>query len=377
MSDEPTVERKKRKKTATQETEAQEEAAAAPPAPGGGSQGAMMAVAALFVGVAVGWGVRGASTKPAVSAEATAAAAASASAGAMGAATVCEGWASEVCKRTGATSEGCTQARGAAELLSDAACTAAKGDIERTVAKLKSARSSCDTLVEKICADLGDKTDTCKMVREKTPSFPAERCKDMLDHFKEVITELRSAEQERAPLPADLAQRQAAGDGPGFGPKDAKVTLVAYSDFECPFCGRAAEAIGKVKEKYGTKVRFVFRQFPLQMHRNAELAAQASLAAHAQGKFWPFHDLLFQNQRDLERASLEKFAQKAGLDMVKFKKALDDQTYAAVVKSDMQLGTEAHVSGTPSMFLGTARVENAIDFDALSREIDQKLAALD
>jgi protein-disulfide isomerase len=63
--------------------------------------------------------------------------------------------------------------------------------------------------------------------------------------------------------------------------------------------------------------------------------------------------------------------------MVKFKKALDDQTYAAVVKSDMQLGTEAHVSGTPSMFLGTARVENAIDFDALSREIDQKLAALD
>jgi protein-disulfide isomerase len=215
------------------------------------------------------------------------------------------------------------------------------------------------------------------MVREKTPSFPAERCKEMLGHYQEVIAELQSAELEHAPISADLAQRQAAGDAPSFGPKDARLTFVEYSDFECPFCGRAAEVINKVKEKYGTKVRFVFRQFPLQMHRNADLAAQASLAAHAQGKFWPFHDLLFQNQRDLERASLEKYAQKVGLDMAKFRKALDERTYEGAVKADMKLAAEAHVSGTPSVFVGTERVANAIDFEEFSREIDRRLAALD
>ncbi|RYE85639.1 MAG: oxidoreductase [Myxococcales bacterium] len=214
------------------------------------------------------------------------------------------------------------------------------------------------------------------MVRDKTASFPADRCKDMLGHYEEVIGELRSVEKENSPLPDDLARRQAAGDAPSFGPKDAKVTVVEYSDFECPFCSRAAEAVSKVKEKYGTRVRFVFRQFPLPMHRNADLAAQASLAAHAQGKFWPFHDQLFANQRELDRASLEKYAQKAGLDMAKFKKALDEHTYADTVKADMKLGSEANVSGTPSMFIGTKRVENATDADALSREIDQALAAL-
>jgi protein-disulfide isomerase len=120
----------------------------------------------------------------------------------------------------------------------------------------------------------------------------------------------------------------------------------------------------------------VFRQFPLEMHPNAELAAEAALAAHAQGKFWPFHDLLFQNQRDLERASLEKYAQQAGLDMAKFRKALDEHTYDRAVNADVKLGGEAHVAGTPSMFIGTERVENPTDFASLSREIDRRLAAI-
>ncbi len=215
------------------------------------------------------------------------------------------------------------------------------------------------------------------MVREKTASFPADRCKEMLDHYDGVIAELRDVEAENAPISADLARRHATGDAPAFGPSDAKLTIVEYSDFQCPFCGRAAGVVGKLKEKYGTKIRFVFRQFPLEMHANAELAAEAALAAHAQGKFWPFHDLLFHNQRDLERASLEKYAQQAGLDMAKFRKALDDHTYESAVKSDMKLATEAHVSGTPSMFIGTERVENPTDFESVSRDIDSRLRVLD
>jgi protein-disulfide isomerase len=338
--------------------------------PGGsGSLVGVVAIAALGAGVAVGWGARGYGIKADPGTQP--AAAASAGAG------PCDGWSSEICQRTGATSEGCAQAKHAAGILPTAACVAARAEVDQTVTKLKAARSSCDTLVQRICADLGEKTETCGMVREKTASFPTERCKEMLENFDEVIPELRAAEQEKAPLPAEVAQRQAAGDGPGFGPRDARLTIVEYSDFECPFCGRAADTLGKIREKYGTKVRFVFRQFPLQMHRNADLAAQASLAAHAQGKFWPFHDLLFQNQRDLERPSLEKFAQKAGLDLVKFRKALDEQTYESTVQSDLKLGAEAHVSGTPTVYIGAERVENAIEFDAFSREIDRRLAALD
>jgi protein-disulfide isomerase len=340
------------------------------PGPTGASSGAMMAVAALAVGAAAGWFARGGTrTSEPIGADRPAASAAASSA--------CDAWSSEVCKRTGAASEGCAKAKGAASLLPGSACVAARAEVDGTVAKLKSTRASCDTLVEKICAELGEKTETCSMVREKTPSFPAERCKDMLEHYDEVIAELRNSEQANAPLAADLAQRQAAGDAPGFGPRDAKLTLVLYSDFECPFCSRAADAVGKLKEKYGTKVHFVFRQFPLPMHSSAAVAAQASLAAHAQGKFWPFHDLMFQNQRALDRGSLEKYAQKAGLDMAKFRKALDDRTYEGAVKSDMGLGAEAHVSGTPSMFIGTHRVENATDAEALSREIDKRLAAAD
>ena len=213
------------------------------------------------------------------------------------------------------------------------------------------------------------------MVQEKTPSFPADRCKEMLAGYDGVLAELRQMERANAPLSQELATRQASGDAPGFGPADAKVTIVEYSDFECPFCGRAAEVVEKVKEKYGQKVRFVFRQFPLGMHENAPLAAEAALAAHAQGKFWPLHDILFENQRSLDRASLEGFAEKAGLDVAKFKKALDDHTYAAAVESDKKLGDEAGVSGTPSMFIGTDRVANPTDFDALAKQLDAKLAA--
>ena len=261
--------------------------------------GASLAIVALVVGAAGGWVARDARAK--TDARSSAPPAGAATSGASG---PCQEWSSEICKRTGETSEGCGKAKEAASILPGSACTTAKGELEATVARLKAARASCDALVDKLCADLGEKGRTCAMVREKTPSFPADRCKEMLDHYDGVVAELRRTEEEDAPISADLAQRQATGDAPGFGPADARLTIVEYSDFQCPFCGRAAGVVDQLKEKYGTKVRFVFRQFPLEMHPNAALAAEASLAAQAQGKFWPFHDVLFQNQRDLERASL-------------------------------------------------------------------------
>lgn len=286
----------------------------------------------------------------------------------------CEEWSRDVCLRAGESTEGCAQAQAAAKLLPAGACVAAKTEVEATVAKLKATRATCDNLTEKLCNDIGKDTATCTMVKERTGSFPTAQCEKMLAQYDDVLKELKDMEKANAPLPAELATRIAAGDAPGFGPATAKVTVVEYSDFECPFCSRGAAVVSKLKEKYGDKVRFVFRQFPLQMHENAQLAAEASLAAHAQGKFWPFHDQLFANQRALERANLEEYAQKAGLDMAKFKKALDEHTYAETVKADMKLGEEAAVSGTPTMFVGGERVANPTDFEALAKQVDGALA---
>jgi protein-disulfide isomerase len=333
-----------------------------------------VALVALLIGAAGGWFARDAKKTSEATVQPDPAAPAASGSAAAEMAGPCGDWVKELCLRTGDSSEGCAQARAAAELLPTSACVAAKADVAATVAKLESARSSCTTLVDKLCNDIGKETKTCAMVREKTGSFPAARCKEMLGQYDGVLGELKQMEKAEAPLSPELATRQAQGDAPGFGPANAKVTVVEYSDFECPFCGRAAEVVEKLKAKYGTQVRFVFRQYPLPMHANATLAAEASLAAHAQGKFWPFHDLLFQNQRSLDRKSLEEFATKAGLDMGKFKKALDDHTHAAMVKSDMKLGEEAGVSGTPTLFVGTERVSNPTDFEAVSKQIDAKLA---
>jgi protein-disulfide isomerase len=205
--------------------------------------------------------------------------------------------------------------------------------------------------------------------------MPPSRCQGMMDNYDKVLTELRGIEKQNAPISAADAAKQRAGDGPSFGPEDAKVAIIEYSDFECPYCSKAADAVKQLKKKYGSTVRFVFRQYPLPMHPNAQLAAEASLAAHAQGKFWPMHDLMFENQQKLDRSSLEQYAKQIGLDFAKFKKALDDNTYADQVKADMKLGQDLGVQGTPTMLVGTERVQNPTDFASMSATIDKQLKA--
>ena len=212
------------------------------------------------------------------------------------------------------------------------------------------------------------------MVKTQTKSFPASRCKQMLEHIPEITADLKKMEAANQPLAPELAAKIAQGKVPAFGPADAKVTVVEFSDFQCPYCSRAATVVDQIKEKYGTRVRFVFRQFPLPMHENARGAAEAALAANAQGKFWEFHDKMFQNQSKLSRDSLEGFAKEAGLDVAAFKKALDSKTYAADVDSDMKLGESVAVNGTPTMFINGARVQNPTSFEAISAQIEGALS---
>ncbi len=321
-----------------------------------------LGVAGVQAGCSKGRDLRGA--------KAHASASASASAGITG---PCAPFVKKVCAGAGETSQMCQQVKSTTELLSDSACRAVNRDADYAVKKLAEKRKDCQKLVTQLCTDLGQNTDTCKMVQTQTKTFPPERCTMMLGRYKDVLGELKKMEEGKKPLDPAKQSMIAAADAPSFGPTTAKVTIVEFSDFQCPYCSRAANTVKQIKEKYGDKVHFVFREFPLSFHQNAHLAAEASLAANAQGKFWQYHDKLFANQNALDRASLEKYAKEVGLKEPEFKKALDDKQYAAKVDADVKLGGEVSVNGTPTMFLNGKRVDNPTDFAALSKAIDDAL----
>jgi protein-disulfide isomerase len=289
------------------------------------------------------------------------------------AATACADYAKKVCDEAGAESGTCTSVKSATDLMPPAACSAALADYAFTKEKLASARKSCEELTGKLCKEIGEGTETCEMVKSQTKQFPPERCAMMMEHFAEVVADLKKREARNKPLPADKIAAIGKADAPAFGPEAATVTVVEFSDFQCPFCSRAANVAQQVKKQYSDKVRFVFRQFPLSFHQQAHLAAQASLAAHAQGKFWEYHDKLFADQSKLERPALEQTAKELGLNLAEFKKALDDKKYAAAVDADLKLGEEVSVDGTPTMFVNGQRVPDPTNFDAVSKLIETAL----
>jgi protein-disulfide isomerase len=177
------------------------------------------------------------------------------------------------------------------------------------------------------------------------------------------------AKKPHAPLQAATPR----ADAPSQGPVDARVTVEVWSDFECPFCARGAERLSQVREKYGDKVRIVFRHQPLPFHDNARLAAAASMAAHEQGRFWEFHDALFTQQRSLDRASLEGLAEKLKLDLHRFRKALDSGAYDNYVEAEVVEARRRGVAGTPTFFINGTPVVGAQPLDVFVQTIDAAL----
>jgi len=194
--------------------------------------------------------------------------------------------------------------------------------------------------------------------------------------FREMITKLRESAGVKVTLPAPPKPRkQVAATGPSRGPSDAKVTIVEFSDFQCPFCSRAHDTVEEVMRSYAGKVKLVYRQMPLtQLHPNAMKAAEASLCAHDQGKFWEYHDKLFANQQQLDRPSLEKYAQDLGLNMSKFKADLDSGKYKSAIEAQTKEGTTVGVTGTPAVFINGRRISGAYPFDTFKKIADEELA---
>ncbi len=167
-------------------------------------------------------------------------------------------------------------------------------------------------------------------------------------------------------------------DAAAFGPAMAKVTIVQWSDFQCPYCARAAPQVEQLRQAYPKDVRFVFRHLPLPMHPDAPTAAKAAVAAQAQGKFWQMHDWMYAHQRELDRASLEKAAASFGMDLAKFKAVMDNPATDARIKADMQAAQGVGVSATPTFFVnGRERVGGWQSFDALKAEVDKEIARAD
>jgi protein-disulfide isomerase len=136
----------------------------------------------------------------------------------------------------------------------------------------------------------------------------------------------------KGPAAGAEVYKVAVGDAPTKGGKQPKVTIVEFSEFQCPYCGRVAPTLETVLKDYGNDVQLAFRHNPLPFHNNAMIASQAAEAARDQGKFWQMHDKLFANQGALDRPNLEKYAQEIGLDMGKFKSALDTEKYKERIK---------------------------------------------
>lgn len=175
---------------------------------------------------------------------------------------------------------------------------------------------------------------------------------------------------ERYKVPVTSAQ-------PSKGPDDALVTIVEFSEFQCPFCARVLPTIKQIHDTYGDKVRIVWRNNPLPFHNNAAPAAALAMEAYAQGgddKFWEIHDILFQNQKALGREQLEEYAKQVGLDMDKVKKALDEGTHSKSISEDQAVANQFGARGTPYFFINGRELRGAVPFASFKQIIDQEIA---
>ncbi len=181
-------------------------------------------------------------------------------------------------------------------------------------------------------------------------------------------------ERANGNAPQADSDRIPVGTSPVRGRGDALVTIVEFSDFQCPFCGRVESTLREVRERYGDDVRLVWKNNPLPFHSDAAPAAEAALAAGAQGRFWEMHDMLYENQRALSRADLERYATYLGLDMGRFRADLDNHTFVQQVQEDQALAQRLNAQGTPYFFVNGTQLVGAQPVERFTTLIDSVLA---
>ena len=189
-----------------------------------------------------------------------------------------------------------------------------------------------------------------------------------------VLEGLKQAHGVKVSLTApDLPRIEVEAKGPVKGATAAKVTIITFSDFQCPYCSRVNPTLEKVMKDYDGKVKMVFRNFPLDFHPMAEKAAEAGACAADQGKFWEMHDKMFGNQAKLTVDDLKASAKGLGLDVAKFDKCLDSGEKKPLVDADQKAGSEAGVQGTPAFFVNGVFINGAQPYESFKDAIEREL----
>ena len=206
-----------------------------------------------------------------------------------------------------------------------------------------------------------------------------------------IVTALKEGKTETAALAAADASKFAhppehkvlddqvtipVAGSPVTGPAEARITLVEFSDFQCPFCVKAIHQLEAVMKAYPNDVKLIFKQYPLESHPQASISAAAALAAHQQGKFWPMHDALFANRTRLSRATILQLAGGLGLDMKRFTADMDSPATKKAVTKDVDDGDKAGVEATPTIFIDGQRYNGSLELAAMKPILDAELKKL-
>ncbi|MBF0184272.1 MAG: thioredoxin domain-containing protein [Magnetococcales bacterium] len=234
----------------------------------------------------------------------------------------------------------------------------------------KVAPPSKEEVTHFITANRGRLPNDGQGMEDKIREFMHDKKKDMAReaYLKELwdrhkVEILLQPPRIEVPGPTDLSR----------GKADAPITLIEFSDFECPYCRRAQGVLQELEKGYGDKIRFVFRHYPLPFHEQAPKASEAAQCAADQGKFWPFHAALFTEGASLVPAELKKTAGKLGLNQATFDGCLDSGRHAARVAADSADGKELGITGTPTFFVNGIRLVGAVSLERFKQVIDSEL----
>jgi len=219
----------------------------------------------------------------------------------------------------------------------------------------------------------GMKIAVCRRDDPKCPRSPG-LGQSVIDLVKQGKSRDEIVKTVLTPKSKFVAFALAPGDAPSIGPKDAKVTLLQYFDYQCPFCAKVAPTLDQIAKDYPDSVRIVFKMHPLAMHPNAMPAAEAAMAAAAQGKFLEMDHKLFENQQQLTRDKFISLAKEIGLDVDRFTKDLDSHAYAAAIQKDAKEAEDIGSSGTPASFINGRFLNGAKPYANFKDMIDEELA---
>jgi protein-disulfide isomerase len=224
----------------------------------------------------------------------------------------------------------------------------------------------------------------------KDKNIPKDQMAKLKDRVKQYLANQREADVKKAfaenlkkkydvklkikkPKQAAKVKVEIESDDASRGNKSAKVTVVEFSDFQCPFCKRASTNGSMIYKEYGDKVRFVFKHFPLSFHDKAHRASEAAACMNDQGKFFEYHDKLFENNTALDDADLNKYATEVGGDAKKFADCLNSGKFKAKVDKNLMDGQRYGVSGAPTYFINGVMVVGAVPYTEIKQAIDEAM----